>query len=63
MATEAIWVNGQAAIPQERPATTVELVWVDGQSGALPFGQYTGGGGFKAYWLQRQATILGGGLQ
>lgn len=39
MATNAIYVNGQALLPQTRDDSSVEWVYVDGQAGGLPVGQ------------------------
>lgn len=40
MATNAVYVDGQSALPQARPTSAVSPAYVDGQSGPLPILAY-----------------------
>ena len=46
MATAAVYINGESKLPQARPASAVEPVYLDGESGKLPILIYVAVGQF-----------------
>lgn len=56
MATDLVYVNGQAQLPQSRDDASVEWAYVDGQAGGLPVRYQEFGGGVDT--AQKRASII-----